>query len=89
MSKFAVDVDVYTEIEKNGATTTVFVGRDDDPLVVKESSFKELIDDFIKTNSVFDFLDVGFEEETLELVKALRNAADYAESAVSKARSGQ
>ena len=89
MSKFAVDVDVYTEIEKNGATTTVFVGRDDDPLVVKESSFKELIDDFIKTNSVFDFLDVGFEEETLELVKALRDAADYAESVVSKARAGQ
>lgn len=89
MSKFAVDVDVYTEIEKNGATTTVFVGRDDDPLVVKESSFKELIDDFIKTNSVFDFLDVGFEEETLELVKALRDAADYAESVVSKARGGQ
>ena len=89
MSKFAVDVDVYTEIEKNGATTTGCVGRDDDQVVVKETSVKEMIDDFIKTNAVFDFLDVGVEEETLELVKALRDAADYAESAVSKARGGQ
>ena len=89
MSTFAVDVEVYTEIEKNGVTTTVFVGRDDDPLVVKETSFEELINEFIKTHSVFDFLDVGFEEETLELVKVLRDAADYAESVVSKARVGQ
>jgi hypothetical protein len=89
MSKCTLDVDVDIEIEKDGVSTAFFIGYIDDPQVVKKVSFKELIDKFVEGNSVFDFLAVGFEEDTLEIVKALRDAADYAEELVSLERAAK
>ena len=79
MNRLSFDVEVYTDINKDGVETAFFCGDSFFPSITKKVSFKEMVDRFVGSYSNNDFIDGILVEDMRDVVKQLRSATEHAE----------